>query len=577
MTNMQENNFVQSKGLRIGSLIDGKYKIIAKIGRGGMSTVWLALNTKANKQWAIKEIRQEGKNGSEIVKQNLMTEIGILKKLDHENLPQIIDIFEKNDTYLIIMDYVQGRTLKDIVDEHGPQPQEDVVNWAIQLCSALDYLHTRNPAIIYRDLKPGNVMLRPDGRIVLIDFGTAREYKVEQIEDTVALGTKGYAAPEQYGGDGQTDARTDIYNLGATIYHLVTGKNPTKPPYEIRPIRQWDPNLSSGLEAIILKCIANNPDERYQSAKELQFALEHYREFENSYIKETRGKVFLSVSLLCTSVLSLVVSGALAIYANSLTSNTYENQIHLAASQPDQDGQVKAYFDAIKLDPKKYDAYDGLLNKTFLKDGVFSQDEAGKMTEILGYKPKNGNESVENIFKKNSSAYDEFAYNMGLAYFYYYGEYGNKQLSKPWFDVAKSSSKLSKLQVERAKRFSKIADYSLKLNLKNKAGDSNLSYKDYWDDLVLLASGDIVKEDNIKTALIIYKELTSQILSHANDFKNAGVQKDALASELDMVEAKIKDIKTSSNFDKDLDQSSVNDIYDNLLNSRRIIDITYSK
>ena len=258
----------------------------------------------------------------------------------------------------------------------------------------------------------------------------------------------------------------------------------------------------------------------------------------------------------------MVVSGALAIYANSLTSNTYENQIHLAASQPDQDGQVKAYFDAIKLDPKKYDAYDGLLNKTFLKDGVFSQDEAGKMTEILGYKPKNGNESVENIFKKNSSAYDE---------------YGNKQLSKPWFDVAKSSSKLSKLQVERAKRFSKIADYSLKLNLKNKAGDSNLSYKDYWDDLVLLASGDIVKEDNIKTALIIYKELTSQILSHANDFKNAGVQKDALASELDMVEAKIKDIKTSSNFDKDLDQSSVNDIYDNLLNSRRIIDITYSK
>ena len=94
---------------------------------------------------------------------------------------------------------------------------------------------------------------------------------------------------------------------------------------------------------------------------------------------------------------------------------------------------------------------------------------------------------------------------------------------------------------------------------------------------MLLASGDIVKEDNIKTALIIYKELTSQILSHANDFKNAGVQKDALASELDMVEAKIKDIKTSSNFDKDLDQSSVNDIYDNLLNSRRIIDITYSK
>ena len=241
-----------SQGLRLGSLIDGKYKVIAKVGKGGMSTVWLAMNIKTNKNWAIKEVRQTEKNDVALVKQNLMTEIEILKKLQHENLPQIIDIFEKNDTYLIIMDYVEGRTLKAIIDEKGEQPQEDVVNWAIQLCSVLDYLHTRKPAIIYRDLKPGNIMLRPDGQIVLIDFGTAREYKTGQNEDTTSLGTKGYAAPEQYGGDGQTDARTDIYNLGATIYHLVTGKNPNKPPYEIRPIREWNPSLSTGLESIIL-------------------------------------------------------------------------------------------------------------------------------------------------------------------------------------------------------------------------------------------------------------------------------------------------------------------------------------
>ena len=142
-----------SQGLRLGSLIDGKYKVIAKVGKGGMSTVWLAMNIKTNKNWAIKEVRQTEKNDVALVKQNLMTEIEILKKLQHENLPQIIDIFEKNDTYLIIMDYVEGRTLKAIIDEKGEQPQEDVVNWAIQLCSVLDYLHTRKPAIIYRDLK----------------------------------------------------------------------------------------------------------------------------------------------------------------------------------------------------------------------------------------------------------------------------------------------------------------------------------------------------------------------------------------------------------------------------------------
>lgn len=564
------------QGLRLGSLIDGKYKVIAKVGRGGMSTVWLAMNIKTNKNWAIKEVRQTGKNGSEIVNQNLTTEIGILKKLQHENLPQIIDIFEKNNTFLIIMDYVEGRTLKAIVDERGAQPQEDVVNWAIQLCSVLDYLHTRKPAIIYRDLKPGNIMLRPDGRIVLIDFGTAREYKTGQEEDTISLGTKGYAAPEQYGGDGQTDARTDIYNLGATIYHLVTGKNPTKPPYEIRPIREWNPSLSTGLEKIILKCIANNPNERYQTAKELQFALEHYKELETSYVqgkkKANRGFFF---TFGC-AVLSLVASLGLSVYANSLQSKSYDDQLHLAASMPNEKEQVKAYFEAMKLNPQKVDAYEGLLNNCFLKDGNFSQDEVDKMTEFLGYRSKNGGDTIESQLKKNQEAYDQFAYDMGLAYFYYYGEEGNKQLSQPWFDIAKKSDYLTSAQIERAKRFSQIADYNMRINLKNKAGDNNISYKDYWNDIVLLASGDIVKDDNLKTGLVVYKELVSQILLHANDFKNAGIKKDEVESELEMVELRLVDIVKSKDFDEESDQPIIDEIEQNIAKAKQSIDFAYA-
>lgn len=564
------------QGLRLGSLIDGKYKVIAKVGRGGMSTVWLAMNIKTNKNWAIKEVRQTGKNGSEIVNQNLTTEIGILKKLQHENLPQIIDIFEKNNTFLIIMDYVEGRTLKAIVDERGAQPQEDVVNWAIQLCSVLDYLHTRKPAIIYRDLKPGNIMLRPDGRIVLIDFGTAREYKTGQEEDTISLGTKGYAAPEQYGGDGQTDARTDIYNLGATIYHLVTGKNPTKPPYEIRPIREWNPSLSTGLEKIILKCIANNPNERYQTAKELQFALEHYKELETSYVQ---GKKKANRTFLFTfgfAILSLVASLGLSIYANSLQSKSYDDQLHLAASMPNEKEQVKAYFEAMKLNPQKVDAYEGLLNNCFLKDGNFSQDEVDKMTEFLGYRSKNGGDTIESQLKKNQEAYDQFAYDMGLAYFYYYGEEGNKQLSQPWFDIAKKSDYLTSAQIERAKRFSQIADYNMRINLKNKAGDNNISYKDYWNDIVLLASGDIVKDDNLKTGLVVYKELVSQILLHANDFKNAGIKKDEVESELEMVELRLVDIVKSKDFDEESDQPIIDEIEQNIAKAKQSIDFAYA-
>ena len=234
--------------LEIGSLIDNKYKILNKIGQGGMSTVYLAMNERANKQWAIKEIRKDAMANSEVTLQSLKNEIEMLRNLSHPNLPSIIDIIDYDDSLLIVMDYVEGNTLSKAVNEYGPQPQEYVIEWAKQLCNVLGYLHSQNPPIIYRDLKPGNIMLKPDGTIVLIDFGTARQYKEENTEDTTCLGTRGYAAPEQFGGHGQTDARTDIYCLGSTMYHLVTGKNPSEPPYEMYPIRYWNGALSQGLE-----------------------------------------------------------------------------------------------------------------------------------------------------------------------------------------------------------------------------------------------------------------------------------------------------------------------------------------
>lgn len=272
--------------LEIGSLVDGKYKILNKVGQGGMSVVYLAMNEKANKQWAVKEVRKDGIKDFEVVKQGLVAETDILKKLSHPNLPSIIDVIDTDDSFIIIMDYIQGNSLNKALEEFGAQPQDNVIEWAKQLCDVLGYLHSRSPAIIYRDMKPANIMLKPDGNVTLIDFGTAREFKEKNLADTTCLGTVGYAAPEQFGGMGQTDARTDIYCLGATLYHLVTGMNPCEPPYEIKPIRQINPALSSGLERIILKCTQRDPADRYQSAAELMYALEHYDEIDDKYRKK---------------------------------------------------------------------------------------------------------------------------------------------------------------------------------------------------------------------------------------------------------------------------------------------------
>lgn len=216
--------------LETGTVIDGKYKILNVIGRGGMSRVYLAMNERVNRQWAVKEIRKQDACHLHANKK----EIEMLKRLSHPHLPGIVDVIENRDTLLIVMDYIEGRSLQDLLNEYGAQPQEQVLSWAGQLCDTLSYLHSRKPAIIYRDMKPSNVMLKPDGNVMLIDFGAAREYKPTNTNDTVSLGTRGYAAPEQYEKEGQSDARTDIYCLGVMLFQLLTGGESSFPPAAVQ-------------------------------------------------------------------------------------------------------------------------------------------------------------------------------------------------------------------------------------------------------------------------------------------------------------------------------------------------------
>ena len=358
--------------LEIGSLLDGKYKILNKIGQGGMSVVYLAMNEKANKQWAIKEMRKEKNKNYEIMKQSLITETNLLKELKHPYLPSIADIIENDDTIIIVMDYVEGRPLSDILTEEGTIEEDKVADYAIQLCDVLDYLHSQNPPIIYRDLKPANIMLRPDGKITLIDFGTARKYNYDSVSDTTCLGTIGYAAPEQFAGETlrQTDARTDIYNLGATMYHLLTGVNPSEPPYELYPIRRWDESLSNGLEKIILRATRKDPDKRFNDCKEMSYALQHFRDLDDSYIATQKKKIYLfAVSLILSFTffsMAIVVNGMekreiSKVYNNYLSEAALK--IASAGSENVVDSDIlKLFRDAINISPNSTEAYIRMLD-----------------------------------------------------------------------------------------------------------------------------------------------------------------------------------------------------------------------
>lgn len=561
--------------LEIGSIIDGKYKILNKIGQGGMSVVYLAMNERANKQWAIKEVRKDGTKDYEVVKQGLIAETDILKRLNHPHLPSIIDVIDCDDTFLIVMDYIEGRTLDHWLKKEGAQPQERVVEWAKQICDVLGYLHSRKPPIIYRDLKPSNVMLKPDGKIMIIDFGTAREFKEQSIEDTKCLGTQGYAAPEQYGGHGQTDARTDIYNLGATMYHLLTGHNPSLPPYEMYPIRQWNPALSSGLEAIVTKCTQRNPNDRYQSCAELMYALEHFDELDIEYRKQQKRKWGTFLAACSLTAVSLIGCLGFKFAENSTIKNSYDGYLRAASNAATQAEKVDYYRDAINLDPSRGDAWlsllDVFIDGTGTGDGgLFTQEEDVQMKEILGY-TGSGNRTNESYLESNQEAYDEFSFQMGLAYFYYYGEEGNKPMSQSWFETAAESDSLEPNKVERAKRFAKIAGYSQGLDTRDLAGDSEVSYADYWTDMVELTSGDLTAIDNEQTALVMYKEMVYQIYKNALNFRQAGVTEREMMDELQNIRSTLM-----SGFATDDVSATKNDILESIEEAETQVNAAFS-
>jgi serine/threonine protein kinase/cellulose biosynthesis protein BcsQ len=252
------------RGMQAGDLFNERYIVEGILGKGGMGTVYLARNINTDTYWAIKEIDLRSDN-----RINLTAEPNLLKKLDHPALPRLFDIIEQDGFLYMISDFIDGVSLDKKLAEEGRFDEEIVVDWAVQLCRALDYLHSIRPnPIIYRDLKPSNIILTESGRLKLIDFGTAREYKPQSDADTVYIGTRGYAAPEQFG-TGQTSAVSDIYSLGVTLHHLLTGKSPVEAPYKLRPIRYYNQQLSAELEAIICKCTNKAMEDRYQSVSEL--------------------------------------------------------------------------------------------------------------------------------------------------------------------------------------------------------------------------------------------------------------------------------------------------------------------
>ncbi|MFL5701064.1 MAG: protein kinase domain-containing protein [Ktedonobacteraceae bacterium] len=291
--------------LPIGTVLDGKFKIVQVLGEGGMGTVYkVELVGRPGYYRAVKELLINLNTGAEERRsaiERFDKEIDLLFSLKHPHIPSFLLSFQERGNYYFVMEFVPGQSLDKMLEKNkGPLNEEDVIKWMMQVCEALSYIHSFNPPIILRDLKPGNVMVTPNGDVQLIDFGIARRFDPNKRTNTENLGTISYASPEHLGSltsPGQrrspqnpgklvqTDARSDIYSLGATMFHLLTNyePDPIQTP-ATGSIRAKNPRLRTvrvgntvvcPVEQVIIKAMQQNPDQRFQNAEAMRTALQH--------------------------------------------------------------------------------------------------------------------------------------------------------------------------------------------------------------------------------------------------------------------------------------------------------------
>lgn len=290
--------------MKAGHILNGKYRVEKLLGKGGNGYVYLCTNILLGNKWALKYIP------ADMGSLKYLSEVEILKQLYHVSLPRVVDAFSDERGIYIVESNIEGTDLESILRSRGSFDIETVVQWSLELCDILEYLHGFKPRpIIYRDLKPSNIMLTKGNRLVLVDFGISKEYSKGQTRDTCIAGTSSYAAPEQLIRGGLTDSRTDIYNLGATIHRLLycrfPGSEIKKPNKKGRAI--------SAMDRIISNCMQSRPGDRYQVIEAVRLDLQSVRNIlaiesrkrDSLYAIEIAAVVLLSTATYITAYLGI--------------------------------------------------------------------------------------------------------------------------------------------------------------------------------------------------------------------------------------------------------------------------------
>lgn len=310
------------------TILRNRYRVVQPIGQGGMGSVYLAEDLRLEgRKCAIKAVRIDPASEKEVIlelQHQFSREASTLARLDHPNLPKVSDYFTEVDQDYLVMDYVSGKDLKELVDEARRSgrllTEIEVLNWGRQLCDALEYMHTQDTPVLHRDIKPSNIKLTPSGLIKLVDFGLVKVLVKDDSRTITVLqgrGTAAYTPLEQYGEDDtHTDARSDIYSLGATLYHLLTNQSPAEAkqrflkPEALIPPRALNPLISDIVERALINAIAMHPDDRPSTIGEFRDQLFSERSSDGAAPLTSLNRPEGMLDMLRENALWIILAGA---------------------------------------------------------------------------------------------------------------------------------------------------------------------------------------------------------------------------------------------------------------------------
>lgn len=430
--------------LKVGETIEaGRYRVDQLIHDGSMSRVYKVYDTQLHKTWCLKEVINPPENSTVGTAETdaLKYEYSLMATLNSPNIPRPLapQLSEDKKRIWYILDWIDGVAASKLLKERGAIDDNTVIQWGIALARVLSYLHANN--IIYRDMKPQNVMItKTQPEVHLIDFGTAHVVTETDYIQERAVGTKGYAPPEQTKKGVPYDMRWDLYALGATLFALATGFAPLKAERVAKQVGNFDINkfassASQGLRDVVLKATSIDPEKRYQSAEEMLVDLQNIGKRDSNYRAAARRKIVLNRVLWGAAVVSLVLAGS----GYAIGSSNISGQIKQRESVAQSSENYEDYKRVAELDGDNMQAYYGML-EALKKGGKVTKDQE---SDFLGVLMPNLNDL------KKQKGYGDLAYNIGQMYFFYYGDTndveGQKQAASWFKDAVQSGTKNEEL------------------------------------------------------------------------------------------------------------------------------------